>query len=230
MRIKYLFVAGIFLAAMVAGFTLTSDRAPRAHAKQPAAAATKLDRTVLPIPEPNIPHTTVLDARNAKAPPRFEVKAPARRAQRAHRADRRHGLRHVERLRRADPHADASSDWRKRACATTSSTPRRSARQRAALLTGRNHHMCNMGSITETATGVSRPNRAAAQQRRAAGPNAAAERLQHRRLRQEPRDRGLGGQPFGPDRSLADAFRLRQVLRLHRRRDRTNGRPCSTTG
>ena len=37
----------------------------------------KLNRTVLPIPEPNYPHSTVLDARDAKPPPRFEIKAPA---------------------------------------------------------------------------------------------------------------------------------------------------------
>src|SRR5262245_33099185 len=36
-----------------------------------------VDRNHLPIPEPAIPHSTVLDARNAKLPPRFEVKAPA---------------------------------------------------------------------------------------------------------------------------------------------------------
>jgi arylsulfatase len=35
-----------------------------------------LDRTVLPIHEPVYPASTVLDARDAKAPPRFEVKAP----------------------------------------------------------------------------------------------------------------------------------------------------------
>ena len=35
------------------------------------------DRTVLPISEPQYPHSTVFDARNAKPPPRFEVKAPA---------------------------------------------------------------------------------------------------------------------------------------------------------
>ena len=35
------------------------------------------DRTVLPIPEPQYPHSTVLDVRNATPPPRFEVKAPA---------------------------------------------------------------------------------------------------------------------------------------------------------
>ena len=38
----------------------------------------QLDRTVLPIPEPKYPPITELDARNAKAPPRFEVKAPAK--------------------------------------------------------------------------------------------------------------------------------------------------------
>jgi hypothetical protein len=32
-----------------------------------------LDRSVLPIPEPQYPHSTVLDVRNATPPPRFEV-------------------------------------------------------------------------------------------------------------------------------------------------------------
>src|ERR1700745_288850 len=36
----------------------------------------KLDRTILPIPEPTVKPITTLDARDAKAPPRFEVKAP----------------------------------------------------------------------------------------------------------------------------------------------------------
>ncbi len=42
----------------------------------PAGFAAELDRTVLPIPEPEVPSYTELDARNAKPPPRFEVKAP----------------------------------------------------------------------------------------------------------------------------------------------------------
>ena len=46
-----------------------------AQGSEPATAAS-LDRTVLPIPEPEYPPITELDARNAKAPPRFEVKAP----------------------------------------------------------------------------------------------------------------------------------------------------------
>src|SRR6266705_3852469 len=37
-----------------------------------------LDRTVLPIKEPTYPESTVLDARDAKAPQRFEVKASAK--------------------------------------------------------------------------------------------------------------------------------------------------------
>lgn len=41
-----------------------------------AADAQKIHRSVLPVPEPQPPMITELDARNAKAPPRFEVKAP----------------------------------------------------------------------------------------------------------------------------------------------------------
>ena len=40
------------------------------------ASAQTLDRTVLPIQEPKRPTYSELDARNVKAPPRFEVKAP----------------------------------------------------------------------------------------------------------------------------------------------------------
>jgi arylsulfatase len=41
------------------------------------SAQEKLDRTVLPIPEPKPPTYTELDVRKAKPPARFEVKAPA---------------------------------------------------------------------------------------------------------------------------------------------------------
>ena len=41
-----------------------------------AWAQDKLDRTVLPIQEPKRPTYKELDARNAKAPPQFQVKAP----------------------------------------------------------------------------------------------------------------------------------------------------------
>src|SRR5436190_6694757 len=40
------------------------------------STAQQIDRTVLPVKEPTYPESTVLDARDAKPPPRFEVKAP----------------------------------------------------------------------------------------------------------------------------------------------------------
>ncbi len=52
-----------------------------APAAAQGAAATRVvlptDRTILPVPEPRYPHSTVFDARNATPPPRLEVKAPA---------------------------------------------------------------------------------------------------------------------------------------------------------
>lgn len=112
----------------------------------------KIDRTKLPIKEPDYPRSTILDARDAKAPPRFEVKAPEGAPNvlivliddmgfgqpstfggpvRMPTADRlaRQGLRFNQ------FHTTAI-------CSAT----------RAALLTGRNHHMNNMGGTAETAT------------------------------------------------------------------------------
>src|SRR5438067_12277077 len=51
----------------------SADPRPAAGEK---AVPDKLDRTVLPIPEPKYRPITEVDARKAKAPPRFEVKAP----------------------------------------------------------------------------------------------------------------------------------------------------------
>ena len=58
-------LAGVLLATT----TFSQSNAP---AGQPA-----MDRTHLPVAEPTPPTYTELDARNAKPPPRFEVKAPA---------------------------------------------------------------------------------------------------------------------------------------------------------
>jgi len=133
----------------------------------PAQAADyKLDRTKLPIAEPDYPRSKVLDARDTKPPARFEIKAPAGAPNvlivlvddmgfgmpsafggpvRMAAADRlaKQGLRYNQ------FHTTAL-------CSPT----------RTALLSGRNHHMNNMGSITETATGFpgntgQRPNRVA---------------------------------------------------------------------
>jgi hypothetical protein len=50
---------------------------PAAIATSLAAPAQPIDRTNLPIPEPDYPRSTLLDARDATPPPRFEIKAPA---------------------------------------------------------------------------------------------------------------------------------------------------------
>jgi arylsulfatase len=118
----------------------------------PAVAQAVPDRTVLPIPEPQYPHSTVLDARNATPPPRFEVKAPAGAPNvlivllddfgfgQSSAFGGPINMPTVEKL--------ASNGLRYNQFHTTAMC----APTRMALLTGRNHHMANMGSITETAT------------------------------------------------------------------------------
>ncbi len=111
-----------------------------------------LDRTVLPIPEPDYPHSTVLDARDTTPPPRFEVKAPA-------------GAPNVlivlvddmgfgmpssfgGPVRMPTSEALAKQGLRYNQFHTTALC----SPTRTALLSGRNHHMNNMGGITEIAT------------------------------------------------------------------------------
>jgi len=111
-----------------------------------------LDRTILPIPEPQPPVFTELDARNVKAPPAFKVTAPK-------------GAPNVVIVLLDDmgfgqssafggpihmPTLDmlAAGGLRYNNFHTTAlCSPTRNA-----LLTGRNHHVANAGAITEMAT------------------------------------------------------------------------------
>src|SRR5512144_2262453 len=117
-----------------------------------ASVQTSPDRTTLPIPEPEYPHSTVLDVRNATPPPRFEVKAPANAPNVLivliddmgfGQSSAFGGPIHM-------PNADrlAKGGLRYNQFHTTALC----SPTRAALLSGRNHHVCNMGSVTETAT------------------------------------------------------------------------------
>ena len=132
----------------------------------PAQAADKLDRSVLPIVEPKRPAITEFDARKATAPPRFEVKAPAGAPNvlLVMLDDMGFGMSSafggpihmptVERL--ADNGLRYNHFHTTALCSPT----------RAALLSGRNHHMNNMGAITEISTSFpgntgSRPNNVA---------------------------------------------------------------------
>ena len=117
-----------------------------------AQEAQPIDRTVLPIPEPQYPHSTVLDVRNATPPPRFEVKAPANAPNvlivliddmgfgQSSAFGGPIKMPTVDRL--------ANSGLRYNEFHTTALC----SPTRAALLSGRNHHMTNTGSIMETST------------------------------------------------------------------------------
>ncbi len=138
---KQNFLAAVLGLALGAAFT-------------PAQAADyKLDRTKLPIAEPDHPRSTVLDARDAKAPPRFEIKAPtgAPNVLIVLVDDMGFGMPSAfggpVRMAAADRLAKQGLRYNQfHTTALCSPT-------RTALLSGRNHHMNNMGSITETATG-----------------------------------------------------------------------------
>ena len=118
-----------------------------------ATAQTGLDRTTLPIPEPQYPHSTVLDVRNAPPPPpRFEVKAPAGAPNVLivliddmgfGQSSAFGGPIHMPTVDRL-----ANGGLRYNQFHTTALC----SPTRMALLTGRNHHMGNTGSIMETAT------------------------------------------------------------------------------
>ena len=190
----------------------------------------KFDRTVLPIPEPQRPLYTELDVRNVKAPPRFEVKAPAGAPNVVIVLIDDIGFGAAEHLRRPDPDADARP-------AGAGGPALQQLPHHGALLAdaGRAevrpqpphgehglHH--GDGDRASRATPARFPNATAP-----AGRDAAPERLQHRRLRQVARDGRLGDERLRAVRPLADAPGLRQVLRLHRRRDQPVGAATSTT-
>jgi arylsulfatase A-like enzyme len=137
-------------AGLAAGFAACSGSAPPPPA--PAQLSGGIDRTVLPIPEPKRQTYKELDARNAKAPARWEVKAPQ-------------GAPNVVVVLIDDIGFGASSAFggpinmptlekvaktglkynRFHTTALCSPT-------RVALLTGYNHHSNNAGSIMETGT------------------------------------------------------------------------------
>ena len=145
-------VLGGLLGWMVASGKFQTEQLMAAQPKADQATSDSLDRTVLPIPEPKLAPITVFDVRNAKAPPRFEVKAPAGAPNVLivliddmgfGQSSAFGGPIHMPTLERLAKGGLKYNKFHTTAlCSPT----------RAALLSGRNHHVCNMGSITETAT------------------------------------------------------------------------------
>jgi arylsulfatase len=117
-----------------------------------ARAQTALERTTLPISEPQYPVITELDARKAKAPPRFDVKAPkdAPNVVIVLIDDMGFGQPSTFGGGVAMPTLDrlAAGGLRYNHFHTTALC----SPTRAALLTGRNHHSANAGSVMEIAT------------------------------------------------------------------------------
>ena len=126
--------------------------APAEETLAPIEAKSGLDRTVLPLPEPDPPLYTELDVRNATPPPRFEVKAPE-------------GAPNVLIVLVDDlgfagtstfggPVATPTFDRIANAGLRYNNfhTTAVCSPTRAALKSGRNHHVANMGGIIETGT------------------------------------------------------------------------------
>jgi len=125
------------------------------HSAETRAAvpgAVRIDRTVLPIIEPEYPPIKALDARKAKAPPRFAVKAP-------------HGAPNVVIVLIDDMGFGAASTFGGPVAMPTMDRLAREGLRynnfhtaalcsptRQALKTGRNHHTGNTGSVMEMAT------------------------------------------------------------------------------
>ena len=143
-------IASALTLALAGAWGCQAKQEPAAPAA-PAKAGV-LDRTVLPVQEPAYPRITELDARNATPPPRFEVKAPegAPNVLIVLIDDMGFGMSsafggpiHMPTVERLANEGLRYNQFHTTAlCSPT----------RTALLSGRNHHSNNMGSITETAT------------------------------------------------------------------------------
>ncbi len=132
--------------------TLLAAAPVAAQEAAPVPVLLPTDRTVLPIPEPALPPITVFDARNAAPPARFAVKAPANAPNVLivliddmgfGQSSAFGGPIHMPTVEQL-----ANSGLRYNQFHTTALC----SPTRVALLTGRNHHVNNLGSITETAT------------------------------------------------------------------------------
>ena len=132
-----------------------SGSPPAKEASRPAAGAAGggIDRTVLPVPEPDYPRETALDAQNAKAPPRFEVKPPKGAPNVIVFLIDDIGFGHPSTFGGGIPMPTldrlASQGLKYNRFHTTALC----SPTRVALLTGRNHHTNNAGAIMEVATG-----------------------------------------------------------------------------
>jgi arylsulfatase len=117
-----------------------------------AQQGAKLDRSVLPIAEPNYPKETKLDARDATAPPRFEVKPPAGAPNVIIFLIDDIGFGHTAPFGGAIPMPALERLGNAGLKYNRFHTTALCSPTRVAILTGRNHHTNNAGAIMEVAT------------------------------------------------------------------------------
>ena len=179
------FISAVLLPVLTGGLGLWACQSHAQAAADPASAA--IDRTMLPVHEPRYPHSTELDVRKAAPPPpRFDVKAPAGAPNVLivliddmgfGQSSAFGGPIHMPTVERLANNGLRYNQFHTTAlCSPT----------RAALLTGRNHHMNNFGSIAETATAYPGQHGAAAQKCCPPGDHAALQWLYHRGVWQIP--------------------------------------------
>ena len=142
------------LSSMLLVLTGCSEGTESSQASEPSVAGIPgtLDRTILPIPDPVFPKITELDARKATAPPAFSVNAPEGAPNVVivliddigfGAADGFGGAIQTPTLNRlADDGLRFNQFHTTALCSPT----------RMAILTGRNHHSANAGSVMEVAT------------------------------------------------------------------------------
>jgi len=139
------------LLLMLVGCSDRSEHSQQIERNVKSAPGT-LDRTILPVPDPVFPKITELDARNAEAPPPFSVRAPEGAPNVVivliddigfGAADGFGGAIQTPTLDRLAADGLRFNQFHTTAlCSPT----------RMAILTGRNHHSANAGSVMEVAT------------------------------------------------------------------------------
>src|SRR4029453_6372502 len=143
----------LFFTAAIAAFYLScNQQQTQSETTEVNTATGDPDRTVLPIKEPSYPEDTTLDARDAKAPARFEVKAPAKAPNIVIVLidDQGFGVPGTFGGPVNTPTLDklaANGLKYNRFHTTALCSP-----TRVSLLTGRNHHLNNAGAVMELAT------------------------------------------------------------------------------
>src|SRR5688572_7254353 len=143
---------GLFFLTRCGGPAQGPALVPPPPTPPPPAAEGGLDRRVLPIAEPQYPLSTELDARHAKAPPRFEVKAPEGAPNVVVFLIDDIGFGHASSFGGAIPMPVLDRLAKQGLRYNRFHTTALCSPTRVAILTGRNHHSNNAGAIMEVAT------------------------------------------------------------------------------